>query len=191
MTSESEVALRGYLMPGERVLWQGKPEVRPFVMRGAWFIIPFSLLWGGFAIAWEVSAILGRGGLFFALWGIPFVLLGLYMIFGRLFVAKREAERTRYAITDRRVLVLGGAFSRSLVELDLDRLPGAQLDESRDGVGTITFGTPVGFMRLPPGWPTMGMYRAPSAFQSIRDVRRTFDTLQQARTDVRFTPRPL
>jgi hypothetical protein len=181
----AQPGLRDYLLPGERILWAGKPEVGPFSMRGAWYTIPFSLLWGGFAIFWEVTVITSGAPFFFWLWGIPFVLIGLYMIFGRLYVARREARNTSYAITDRRVLILGGAFRHSLVELDLDRLQGAQLDEGRDGTGTVSFASPTGSLRVPPGWPTMGMYRQPAAFQSIRDVRRVFETMQQARSDLR------
>ena len=177
--------LRGYLQPGERIAWEGAPEVRPYVLRGSWYMIPFSLLWGGFAIFWEVSVLAEGGPTFFALWGIPFVLLGLYLIFGRFYVAWREAKNTAYAITDRRVLLLGGAFRPSLTEIDLANLPSVQLDEGRDGTGSITLGPASGFMRVPPGWPTMGIYRAPAAIQSIRNVRRAFDVLQQARSELR------
>jgi hypothetical protein len=177
--------IRGYLLPGERILWQGKPDVRGYSLRGSWFMIPFSIMWGGFAIFWEVSVIASGGPLFFALWGVPFVVIGLYMIVGRLFVARHEARNTTYAITDHRVLIVGGAFRRTLVALDLVNLPGAELSEGGGGSGSIAFGTTSGFMRMPPGWPTMGMYRNPPTFQSIPDVRGVFATLQQARSELR------
>lgn len=189
MSFESPVAqgstLRQYLLPGEQVVWEGQPEVRAYMLRGWWYLVPFSLLWGGFAIFWEVTAIRGGAPPFFLIWGIPFVLIGLYMIFGRFYVAAREAENTRYAITQGRILIVGGAFRRSIIELDLDRLPSVQLDEARDGTGTITFGSTGGFMRMPPGWPAFGMYRNPPAFQSIRDARRVFDKLQETRAEAR------
>lgn len=176
-------ALRGYLLPEERILWQGRPEVRPFVWRGWWYLVPFSLLWAGFAIFWEINVLSNGAPFSFGIWGIPFVLFGLYLVFGRLFVARREAQHTTYAITDRRILVHGGALRRTFTAIELAQLPEAQLDEASGGIGTITFGSSGGF-RLPPGWPTMGTYRQPTAFQSIRDVRAAFDILQRARHDL-------
>jgi hypothetical protein len=177
--------IRGYLLPGERVLWQGKPNIGAYSLRGAWYAIPFSILWGGFAIFWEVSVLASGGPIFFALWGVPFVLIGLYMIFGRILVARREARNTAYAITDQRVLILTGAFRRSFVELDLVNMPGAELSEGRNGAGSIQFGGGGAQLRMPPGWPSMGAYRNPPAFQAIDDVRRVFETLQQTRADLR------
>ena len=56
-TSPSRDVFESGLRPGERVLWQGQPDVRAYSLRGAWFLIPFSLMWGGFAIFWEVTVI--------------------------------------------------------------------------------------------------------------------------------------
>ena len=175
-------AIREWLGPDERILWEGAPDPRAYALRGWWYLIPFSLLWGGFAIFWEINAI-ASGVWFFALWGVPFVLIGLYMIFGRIYVARREATRTTYALTDRRVLIISGAFRRSFTALELRTMPGANLEEGDDGVGSITFGAAVGF-RLPSGWPTMGARASsPPMFASIPEARRVFGLYEKARAE--------
>ena len=85
--------LEPLLRPGEQLRWTGRPD--PKVRFGAAdvFLVPFSLLWAGFAIVWETMAITGGSSPFFALWGFPFVLLGLYIVFGR-FIIKNAANRT-------------------------------------------------------------------------------------------------
>jgi hypothetical protein len=165
-------------------LWQGKPDVWAFSMRGAWYLIPFSLLWGGFAIFWEVTVLSSGAGPFFALWGIPFVLIGLYLIFGRILVARREARRTYYAVTNRRVFILGGAFARRTIEIALTELPPTQLDQSGSGLGTITFGVPVAGFRPPPGWPTMGSYAPVPAFAAVPDAAKVYRIVLDAKTAV-------
>lgn len=185
---EVDSRARALLRGDERLIWEGRPDVRAFVLRGAWYLVPFSLLWGGFALFWEFSVLRSGAPPLFALWGLPFVGIGIYMIIGRPLVARREAQRTVYALTDRRILIAGGAFGRSIVELDLRDLPPTQLDERGDGIGTITFGGIGGTFRAPPGWPTMGMYARPPAFASIPDARRVYGLLQDAREAAR-TPR--
>src|SRR4051812_43942652 len=92
------------LQSSETLLWEGQPDKQRFLLRG-WWAIPFSLLWCGFAIFWEASAFRTNAPFYFRLWGIPFVLIGLYMVFGRFFAAAREAANTWYVVTNRRVLI--------------------------------------------------------------------------------------
>jgi hypothetical protein len=179
--SGTSTAFRSLLLPGERLLWEGRPDVNAFSLRGAWFLVPFSILWGGFALFWEASVLTSPAPGFFALWGIPFVLAGLYLIFGRIPVARREARRTRYAITDRRLLLLRGPFGQQVTEIDLKDVPPPQLERGRSGIGTITFGPTPSAFRAPPGWPTLGMYAQPPAFLTIPDADRVSRVLQDAR----------
>jgi len=77
--------------PGERLLWMGKPAAPGWFQRQDLVLVPFSLLWGGFAIFWEAVALSSRSArdsVIFPLWGVPFVLVGLYLIFGRLYVRR-------------------------------------------------------------------------------------------------------
>ena len=64
------------------------------------FAIPFGLLWCGFAIFWEWSVVSGgRAPWFFELWGVPFVAVGLYLVFGRFIADAYQRGRTVYGIT--------------------------------------------------------------------------------------------
>ena len=127
------------LEPGERLLWSGQPHARSYMFRGGWFLLPFSILWFGFAIFWESAVILSGAPILFWLWGIPFLLVGVYMTVGRFWIAARAAARTFYGVTNRRILIELGAFNRQFVSIDLLTLPYLQLNEQSSGRGTITF----------------------------------------------------
>src|SRR3954471_6987431 len=82
------------LRRGERLLWVGAPDPAVRFTAADGFLVPFSLMWGGFAIFWEAAAFAGGTPFFFKLWGIPFVLVGVYFIAGR-FVVKARRKRQR------------------------------------------------------------------------------------------------
>ncbi len=85
MQAEAEVELTRHLDSDERLLWSGAPGGGLRLRRSDIFMIPFSILWGGFAIFWESLALRHNAPLFFLVWGLPFVALGLQMMVGRFF----------------------------------------------------------------------------------------------------------
>ena len=169
---------------GERLLWSGQPKQGLMLRHSDAIQIPFSLLWGGFAIFWETMAIAGRAPFFFMLWGIPFVLVGLYMIVGRFFVDAAQRAKTYYAITNERILIVSGLLMRNVRTLSLKTLSDINLGVKGNGSGTITFGPshPMSFWYSNFSWPGMGRYTSP-AFEMIDDARRVYELIRQAQRD--------
>ncbi len=133
-----------YLLNGERVLWSGQPKQGLALSGRDAFLIPFSLLWGGFAIFWNAMVWLapfgapseGDASWFFKLWGLPFLLIGLYLIAGRFFHDAHIRKNLFYAVTEQRLLILRGS---KITSFDINRLPRIELSEHRDETGTLAF----------------------------------------------------
>lgn len=128
--------IRPYLASDEYVLWQGKPEKGSVFTKQDIFVIPFSIVWCGFSLFWEYTALKSNTG-FMALFGLPFVLFGLYFVFGRFIFAKKALKKTAYAVTNKRIFI----YENSNIKIiDRNQLPPANIETKKDGSGTITFG---------------------------------------------------
>ena len=126
---EVEQSIRRELGSQESLLWSDQPK-QGMVLRAAdAFLIPFSIMWCGFAIFWESSVFTSRAPFFFKLWGAPFVLVGLYFVFGRFIADAAERRRTVYGLTNERVLIISGLFRRQVKSLNLRTLPEVSLSE--------------------------------------------------------------
>jgi hypothetical protein len=184
MRSPTEIAsaVAKELGTGERLLWSGQPKQGVVFRTSDWFMTPFSLLWGGFAFFWEWQVLQSDAPAFFALWGIPFVLIGLHLIFGRFMVEARQRASTLYGVTNERVLIISGLFSRKIKSLALRTLSDLSLSEYSNGEGTISFGggTPFsswfgGFS----GWPGMEAYLGPR-FELISNAKSIYNVIRDA-----------
>jgi hypothetical protein len=163
-----------HLVHGEKVLWVGRPDPAKHFSKGDRYAIPFSFMWGGFAMFWEVTAIVSGGG-FFALFGIPFVLIGLHMIVGRFFEKARVKRRTWYAVTNKRVLKLERTRSQDVVDAAfIDALPAVNREVRRDGWGSVFFGS---FSRMEAEIANLGL---PSVFQKNVPVPLAFYDIPDA-----------
>lgn len=177
----STTTLRFALDRGEHQLWAGVPRQGLVLHRSDALMIPFSIMWGGFAVFWEASVLRNGAPVFFALFGVPFVLMGLYITVGRFFVDAARRARTAYGVTSERIVIETGAigpFGGSSRSLPLRTMSEVALRERADGSGTITFGPapPNGF-RVGGAWP--GRPEQP-AFDLIPDARRVYGIIREA-----------
>lgn len=123
--SEAQFMVQSELQPGESLQWTGTADPR----RAALAALPasmFGIPFAGFALFWITAAYRGThaisksstnpmGGVFsfFPLFGLPFLLIGLGIVFAPLW-AYLKAQKTAYAITDKRVLVITNGRTRTI-----------------------------------------------------------------------------
>ena len=127
--------LTGRLLQGEKIVWWGQPAQGLLFTARDWLLIPCSLLWGGFAIFWESSVLAAGAPIFMKLWGVPFVLIGLYLVAGRFLLDAWTRRRMLYAVTNQRVLILRNRPFAKFTALNLDLIPDVNLNENADGSG--------------------------------------------------------
>lgn len=191
MWEKPESIIQAELEDSEQLLWAGQPK-QGVTLRGSdAFMIPISLMWGGFAIFWEVLALSiffsaeetpPLGAIIFPLFGLPFVVVGLYMIFGRFIVDSKRRRKTFYGLTDQRIIVISGLFSRKIKSMNLRTLSDISLSEKSDRTGTITFGPihPMSAWFGNMSWP--GMPHAGPSFEMIQDAKKVYAELREAQS---------
>ena len=162
-----------YLDPGERLLWEGAPASKVSFEAIDPKQTVFGLVFAGFAIFWMLMAWGISGGfsasgpgsvvtMIFPLFGLPFLAVGLYLAFGKLFWSAFTRGKTRYALTDRRAFIATSARGRQLksypidADTQLDYRPGAKASiyfatEERKAAKGTTYTTLVGFQFIPNG----------------------------------------
>ena len=179
-------AISSRLLSGERLLWTGAPGQGLRLSSRDGLLIPFSLVWCGFAVFWEVSVLsTSRAPGFFPLWGLMFVCIGLYFVFGRFIVDALLRKDTQYALTDQRILIVRGGLFSKLTTLSLSNLPELRLSEGANARGTISFGNESAFGSRGFGVWSPSTSSTPQFF-AIPAVRSVFDKIQlAARAEIR------
>ena len=191
------MAVQPELTSGETVLWSGRPNPGVIFHHQDLYLIPFSLLWGGFAIFWEAS-VTGMTGFsrpnaapgFFPVWGIPFVVVGQYMIWGRFIYGAWLARRTFYAITNRRVVVVQNGWRRQIGSAFIDSLQTILKDGNARGVGTLRFTPDVSLWNNSrrqgfSSWIPVAISNGVPVFLDIDDVDSVYRLLSDQREKLR------
>lgn len=165
VSPEAENRLRSELDVGEQLAWTGKPlanRARKGSLSYVVFGIPLTA--ASVFILFITSSVFPLAMVLDA----PFILLGLWMLSAPYWM-RRKAQKTVYAITDRRALILSPAWygrisARSIAPEDLrDRT----LTQHPDGSGTLVF------TRLTTTRPygEGGTYQVQVGFENIAEVR--------------------
>jgi len=169
------------LQPGERVVWEGQPIPGLMFGPGDIVAVPFSLLWGGFALFWNVSVWSDGAPFFFKLFGLPFLLAGIFLVAGRFWVDDYIRRHLYYRVTNQRVQILRTGAFPTIRSLDIHGLPSPELEERGNGRGNVRMGD-----RMPStGKAGTGVW-LPSLsrelrFFNIENPRAAFDAINQQR----------
>jgi hypothetical protein len=144
-----------------------------------WFMVPFSLMFLGFSVFWESMVMAAPNSpTFMRLWGVPFMLVGLYLFVGRFVMDAWVRRGITYAVTDKRVLIQRAAPFAKFTAMTFDQLPSVNLIERGGGRGAIRFG------QEQAAWSNRGYSGWSPAFDptpqfiAIEDVRRVFEHIQ-------------
>ncbi len=187
----------GILEPGERILWQGRPDASldftvlrdSMTMMGVLFIA-FALFW--LWMLFDMTATLPdlAGWIiraFFGAFGLVFLGLGGLMAGGRVFLDARRRAASHYTLTDRAAYIgvdLGGRRTLETYAIGPDQR--IELDERPDRTGTIWFAElfhgrprPLSYpLRLRIGGAQMSRER--KGFERIAGARKVYGLMRQA-----------
>jgi hypothetical protein len=139
---------------GEKLVWAARPDNRIAVLMsfGIWlFAIPwtaFSLFWISVPGAALYEAYTGdmigapKGAptfamWAFALWGVPFVLVGFGMLLAPFFTWRKGSE-TLFVLTSKRLTTLQSGSQVKVISIYPQEISGLSRKEGPDGRGTLT-----------------------------------------------------
>lgn len=125
-----------YISDNEYILWEGAPEKGFTFTSRDLVMIPFSLFWLAFALFWEFSVITSTSSLFMAIWGLPFVGVGIYLLFGRFIQSICLRNKTFYIITNKKLIIRSGGKIKLYQAEDI---PPMDIHLHKNGNGTILF----------------------------------------------------
>lgn len=167
--------LQQHLDSNEKLIWAGQPQKGVVFRTADIFLIPFSLLWCGFAVFWVVMA--AQASVLFAMFGVPFVVMGLIFVFGRFIIDAKQRDNTYYGLTEDRIIIKSGVFKKTIKSLNIKTLSDIEYTEKSDGSGTINIGPKHPMMMWGNGmnwWP--GMKSTPS-LDLIQDVKNVYSKI--------------
>ena len=162
----------------ESLLWKGKPKQGIVFTKSDIFMIPFSVLWAGFTVFWEINVLrIKDAPVFFTLWGIPFILAGIYITIGRFIHDYLARKNTEYFVTDKRVIIVKYKRIESIPKGKWTTL---RLIEYVNGTGTILFAEPPSFFHRS-GFPSYGLSSELSVpgFYKIKDAKNVMKLLEE------------
>ncbi|MEL6360518.1 MAG: photosynthetic complex putative assembly protein PuhB [Pseudomonadota bacterium] len=161
---------------GERVIWQGKPDPRQFVLDVvhpraiAGYIIAFSIV--RLALSMPQSGF-GVGLAADFLLQLMITLCAAFIVCG--LIAYAMARASIYTITNKRIVLRFGAALRKYTNVPFSKISAVDLRETPSGMGTISFSIndkkALGLLKL---WPHVRMRRkngAEPVFRQIPDAR--------------------
>lgn len=178
----------GILEPGESIIWQGQPlggivwanALSPIAFMGAFFT--------AFSLFWIVAAATMTSGQpfpfnLFALFGLPFLAAGLFMLGGHVVLDAYLRSSMWYTLTDRTAFIATNAFGRkSLETYPLAEMPFLELDDGKPGSIFFSNRVSASTSKSP---RAQGSVTPRVGFRHLADARSLYGQMRGLRRDAR------
>lgn len=176
--------LPSHLPPGERLLWQGAPDIRALALRT--FHVRKVAIYFGLLVLWRLATAIQEGGSLrsLALSIMPLTLLGVAAVAILCVLAWLVARTTVYSITSRRVVMRIGVALPVTFNIPFKVLSAASLKLFPDGTGNIPLAlngeNRIAFLVLWPHARPWRMARAEPTLRFVPEAERVARILGQA-----------
>ncbi|MCB9233338.1 MAG: hypothetical protein H6581_16895 [Bacteroidia bacterium] len=174
MFHDVQTELQEYLKEGEILLWADQPKKGLVFRKSEIFMAPFSLFWLGFSVFWVTMTRVIGTSLWFSLFGVPFVLIGIFLVFGRFILDMQTRANTVYGLTSERILILKGRKNRFAKSIPIESLGDIECEERSDGSGTIRLRRVGEFAGITPAIDGTSSRSGLDTLDLIPDVRQVF-----------------
>lgn len=128
--------VRQYLGSSEYILWKGAPERGNLMTKRECKNLFFGFLAFVFLVFWFLGAKRFASDKIFPLFAIPAALICLYNMFGSIVTKAITLKKTRYVITNRKIIRARG---KKIDFLNGPKLPPSQVETYRNGCGSLYF----------------------------------------------------
>ena len=179
-TYDLQLQIKPYLDVNEDILWCDKPYKRFVFTVNDIFTTLFGIVWLSFSIFWVISAFLATNEAdssafnIFPLFGMPFVFIGLYLLFFRHIVGAVKRKNMIYALTDKRALIVHSGKRQYVQEYRYENISNIQMKCDDNDIGSIFFLTgSINYNRNGRG------YASTSGIFGIRDTKKVYKILSQ------------
>lgn len=165
--SKNSQLIERILFENEYILWRGGPEYKKIFSYTDLYLVPFSIIWCAVVFTVSIVSYLEEGPIFLLLCEIPFLLSGIYFLFGRFVWQWYIRKRTDYCITNMRII---RNRNGKIDALEGDLISVTYVNFNWDGSGTINFGKSyVEDMKnyIPAPW---NMNKEPFNIENVRNV---------------------
>jgi len=185
------------LVPGEQLLWAGRPKQGFAIRASDLLFIPFMSLWLTGAI-WSGIAFLRQEGVTSLRFTIPFVLSGVAFVVSRYWFDAKLRGRTFYGLSDRRAVIVTYWLQQEINSVYLQELLELRFTHRSDRTGTLEFftnlggfnrlrGVGLGYDRSGLWWPGTRHWRflIPPAFEMIANPLEVERLILKARDEAK------
>lgn len=172
--------IKPYLDINEDILWCDKPAKRYVFTSADIFTTLFGIVWLAFSLFWVITAFSITGDVetssinIFPFLGIPFVFIGLYLLFFRHIFGALKRKNMIYALTNKRAMIVHIGKRQYVQEYRYENISNIQMKCDDNDMGSIFFLTgAINYNR------NGRSYASTSGIFGIKDTKKVYKILSQ------------